>query len=315
MKDGRFGDTMQQMQFCENEVLTRDLVAPPGVDVHAAPVRPAAADPAAADPAAADPAAAPAPAAPAQVPPSEAEFEAAFKIFFTNRITTLKKHHTHCTPAEIKEIGRGLWGDQPIAKRMEFVAKVRAKAAAVAAGAGGRARAFAVDVGARALTTATLIAAGATTTTPAERTIRVGCRVPNILVGRHKGLKYILHERGLLPAGLKIACQTEKDHKDTNDCCCARLLSVQPDFAAETSALQQVIETRIPVPSSSTLAIPIPADMTMARHVCLFLPKVRPPLPPPAHHAQLIALFVRAPCSPCAADCLVCARPLLTMRS
>ena len=50
--------------------------------------------------------------------------------------------------------------------------------------------------------------------------------------------------------------------QSTNDCCCAKLLGAQPDFAAECSALQHLVETRIHI-----------EGMLVAHHMCFFLPK------------------------------------------
>ena len=62
----------------------------------------------------------------------------------------------------------------------------------------------------------------------------------------------------------QITCANIKSHSPTNDCCCAKLLSVQPDFAAECSALQHLVEARVRIPGTA---------MTAARHSCFFLPK------------------------------------------
>jgi hypothetical protein len=183
---------------------------------------------------------APAPAAPAPdiAPPTDAELEAGFKLFYTGCQTTIKKHNPGKSPVEFRLIGKGKWDVLPPARRMVYVGRAREKAAA----------------------------------TPAQeraedRVIKAGQPVPRILWGKNKGMEYLLHERGLYPvAGLKGACQASKDHSDSNDCCCARLLSVQRDFAAECSALQHLVEERILVGGVSTL-----------RHLCLFLPKVPPP--------------------------------------
>jgi hypothetical protein len=96
--------------------------------------------------------------------------------------------------------------------------------------------------------------------------IAKGTPVPRILWGRSKGLACILSERGLYPAaGLKGACQSEAKHAASNDCCCVKLLSVQPDFAAECSALQHLVEERVSIPGMPSAQ--------HAHHLCLFLPK------------------------------------------
>ena len=76
-----------------------------------------------------------------------------------------------------------------------------------------------------------------------------------MLWGRNKGFKAILSERKLYPAaGLKGACESGVPHREGGDCCCQKLLDVQPDFAQECSALQHLVED-------------------FARHLCMFLPK------------------------------------------
>lgn len=104
---------------------------------------------------------------------------------------------------------------------------------------------------------------------PADRIIKAGSCVPTRLIGRNKGMEILLRERGLYPAaGLKGACQSAQKHIVVgNDCCCCRLLAVQPDFASEVSALQHLVEQRV-----------VLADVEHVihycnRHVCLFLPK------------------------------------------
>ena len=229
MRDGWFRGAdgarkAQVMQFVAGDTLPRDLKCPPGVDPHA--------DPAAA--AAGHAAAALADDAPT-TPPTEAELASAYKLFLTGCLQTLKKHNPGCTAAALQVIGQAKWAATPKARQLVFVGRVRAKAIAGPAKAAD------------------------------ERVLQAGTPVPRVLWNRHKGLESILAERGLYPtAGLKGACQNEKSHAASNDCCCARLISVQPDFDAECSALQHLVEERIPISGT---------EMTSARHVCIFLPK------------------------------------------
>ena len=91
-----------------------------------------------------------------------------------------------------------------------------------------------------------------------ERTLKQGAPVLGRLWGRSKGMACILAERGCYPEkGWKGACTNEAEHSASNDCCCLRQLATQPDFAAERSALQMMIEN--------------------AGHVCMFIPKVSSP--------------------------------------
>ena len=192
-----------------------------------------------ADPAAAVAAAppAPAPAAPDVPPATEAELASAFKLFYTGKQQTLKRKHPNLTSDALKQAAKVLWDALSTAARLVFVCRVRAKANAGSA---------------------------------QPRFITVESPVPRVLWGRNKGTECILSERGLYPAaGLKGACQCEKNHTATNDCCCSRLLSVQPDFAEECSALQHLVEERISLGLETTGR----RLETTARHFCLFLPK------------------------------------------
>ena len=74
--------------------------------------------------------------------------------------------------------------------------------------------------------------------------------------GEPKGMKQILIERGLWKNGLNADCQLCKDKiDDINriDCCARRIISLQPDFLAQRSALEEVI--------------------LEAGHKCIFYPK------------------------------------------
>ena len=240
MRDGYFSApdgsrVAQSMQFKEGDTLGLDVTWPVGLHPHA-------------DPKAAP---APAPAAPpdaapdtAPSPPTDTESLAAYKLFVAGTLGTLKKHNPTKTVDQVKALCSEKWDVLPTARKMVYVGRVRAKAGAAAD----------------------------PTQAPAERIIKAGELVPRLLWGRNKGTAIVLHERRLYPAaGLKGTCTSSKQHTDTNDCCCARLLDSQPDFKAECSALQHLIEQRV--------------EMTL-RHHCLFLPKVRPPLPPlpPSFH-------------------------------
>ena len=188
----------------------------------------------------ADPHSAAAPAAMADnTPPTEAELASAYKLFFTGCQQTLKKHNPGCTPTALQAIGQAKWAAVGEARTLVFVGRVRARANVEAV----------PDAG--------------------ERQLKAGSLVPRILWNRHKGLEFILRERELYPiSGLKGACQNEKSHAPSDDCCCARLISVQPDFASECSALQHLVEERISIPGTAART-----EMTSARQLCIFLPK------------------------------------------
>src|SRR5437764_15414554 len=59
-----------------------------------------------------------------------------------------------------------------------------------------------------------------------------------------KGMKQVLVERGLWNDGLSADCKLCKDKVyDINrtDCCARRIVSLQPDFLSQKSALEEVI--------------------------------------------------------------------------
>ena len=229
MRDGWFNDAgakrAQVMQFKEGDLLTRAITHPPGLDPHATLSEQQATPGVASDTATVPP-----------PPPTAEETQAAFKLFYAGTKTTLKKHNPTADAAALLALGWSKWGTLTTEKHMGFVVKHRQKS-----------------------TVGTAQAAG-------ERVLSAGSPVPRLLWGRNKGLEILLAERGLYPAaGLKGSCLTSKDHSDASDCCCAKLLSVQPDFAEECSALQHLVEQRIPLEGAG--------DMTTLRHHCLFLPK------------------------------------------
>lgn len=74
-----------------------------------------------------------------------------------------------------------------------------------------------------------------------------------VFPGQPKGLRCVLQERGLYVHGLKPSCARVRDHVEDGSCCLTRLLSIQPDFQAQKSSLEETIEE--------------------AGHLCIFLPK------------------------------------------
>ncbi len=77
--------------------------------------------------------------------------------------------------------------------------------------------------------------------------------------GTAKGIRTILFERNLWPAaGLRGKCKLVADHKEDGSCCAEKLLSIQPDFAAQLSAVEEAVKE--------------------GGQECLFLPKFHPEL-------------------------------------
>ena len=185
----------------------------------------------------------------AVLPPTEAELELAFKLYWQSQSAPLSKKHPGTPPAFRKQKAIDAWPFLPAVKRMTYVSRVRVKA----------------------------------NTAPAQvhadttRVFEAGALVPRVLWGRNKGLEVLLRERDLYPASgsLKSACENEKKHNlETNRCCCRRLLAVQPDFVAECSALQHMVEARVPLVRTCEPFAYRSNTVMVARHLCLFLPKV-----------------------------------------
>jgi len=68
-----------------------------------------------------------------------------------------------------------------------------------------------------------------------------------------KGMKEVLRERGIETRDLQMECKEPKCIPDATTCCASRILSLQLDFQAQKSLVQEVIEA--------------------AGHLCIFLPK------------------------------------------
>ena len=68
-----------------------------------------------------------------------------------------------------------------------------------------------------------------------------------------KGLKQVLSEHGFDVLRLRGKCKNSCQDPEAERCCCKRLLSLQPDFKAQKSLIQEVIED--------------------AGHLSIFLPK------------------------------------------
>lgn len=68
-----------------------------------------------------------------------------------------------------------------------------------------------------------------------------------------KGVKEVLREWGLWWNGLLLLCQNSKCSVEATSCCATHIMSLQPDFQAQWSLVQETIEA--------------------AGHLCIFLPK------------------------------------------
>ncbi|KAF7311814.1 hypothetical protein MIND_00191900 [Mycena indigotica] len=62
--------------------------------------------------------------------------------------------------------------------------------------------------------------------------------------GWFKGMEQILRERGLHRNGMNAQCPGFKCQPNATDCCCRRAIFCQPDFVAQKSALQELVEGR-----------------------------------------------------------------------
>ena len=71
--------------------------------------------------------------------------------------------------------------------------------------------------------------------------------------GQPKGVREVLREWGLWWNGLLLLCQNSKCSVDATSCCATHIMSLQPDFQAQWSLVQETIEA--------------------AGHLCIFLPK------------------------------------------
>jgi hypothetical protein len=63
--------------------------------------------------------------------------------------------------------------------------------------------------------------------------------------GWFKGMEQIIREHGLLPdVGLLAQCEGFKCEPSRTDCCCRRLLFMQPDFVSQKSQLEEFVVSR-----------------------------------------------------------------------
>jgi hypothetical protein len=65
--------------------------------------------------------------------------------------------------------------------------------------------------------------------------------------GWFKGMEVIIRERGLWPEGVDdflAQCSNFRCDPDRTDCCCRRILFLQPDFISQKSQLQELVESR-----------------------------------------------------------------------
>lgn len=73
------------------------------------------------------------------------------------------------------------------------------------------------------------------------------------VAGLPKGMKQVLTERGFNTTKLRMACKDNCNPDDGARCCAKKILDNEPDFKAQKSLVQEVIES--------------------AGHLCIFLPK------------------------------------------
>ena len=71
--------------------------------------------------------------------------------------------------------------------------------------------------------------------------------------GQPKGVKEVLRGWGLWWNGLLLLCQNSKCSVEATSCCATHIMSLQPDFQAQWSLVQETIEA--------------------TGHLCIFLPK------------------------------------------
>jgi hypothetical protein len=67
------------------------------------------------------------------------------------------------------------------------------------------------------------------------------------MAGWFKGMEVIIRERGLWPEGvndLLAQCHNFQCTPGRTDCCCRRILFLQPDFVSEKPQLQELVESR-----------------------------------------------------------------------
>ena len=61
-----------------------------------------------------------------------------------------------------------------------------------------------------------------------------------------KGMENIIKERGLWRnEGLNAQCKGYKCEPGRTDCCCRRLLFMQPDFTSQKSQLEEFVTSRV----------------------------------------------------------------------
>ena len=75
------------------------------------------------------------------------------------------------------------------------------------------------------------------------------------------------------PAVRVEAVEVEVGRLVDNTCCCRHLLSAQPDFASECSALQHGVESRVSLERTFEPFTSTSNTVNSARHLCIFLPK------------------------------------------
>ncbi|KAL3892813.1 MAG: hypothetical protein SGPRY_014761, partial [Prymnesium sp.] len=168
----------------------------------------------------------------------------AFKMFCAGALVTIKKHNTGKSADEIQSIARARWEGFSADKRMGYVRKVRAKAAAGPA------------------------------QTPADRLLKAGSLVPKGLWGRSKGLVLILWSGRASTLQLGSRARVAQLNSTTiqttavapGSLLCSRIFK----WSARRCSIQRTKMERTfePMPRMSN-------TVQTSRHLCIFLPKVR----------------------------------------
>ncbi|QRW24428.1 DDE superfamily endonuclease [Rhizoctonia solani] len=69
-----------------------------------------------------------------------------------------------------------------------------------------------------------------------------GAEATKSLHGQFKGIAQLLLERGTNPAGLKLTCKSPQRYVANTHCCVRQVLSKQPGFIEQQSALEEIAE-------------------------------------------------------------------------
>ena len=96
--------------------------------------------------------------------------------------------------------------------------------------------------------------------------------------GTFKGMAAILQERGINAAAIRVRCTGKKNGCNAKEfCCCANILSNQPDFLAQRTALEEMCEGR--------------------GHICRMLPKFHCEINPIEQFWAWLKVYLRRHCT------------------